>query len=338
MHVERTGTIFLTKMPEHCWQIIAGVVLLAMGVGGAILNELPMPNKKTIWRYLEGVPNKKRRSERRRGALISLVATIVTGIVPLGYNVMAAHPCGAWWWWTAALGFAAYSFWSLTLITRLKRMITICIATIVFLFVARWSIYSETELDTFFVNPGIFLVRGNGDWDLIITAELTKKPIFHADMTLRDEMTARAIRNGKVAPQQINAMIGGGIVRKTYDEIDPGPGFVPDQIQWRPIDVNNQEYSVATRYRIGDKVLFSMEEIRIVNVGEKFSSQNIQAKTNWQFSVTITNQSGEILMHCVGPQFPKDSRWSPGEPCHPTKYEMLPKSLCFRCLGRGFEL
>ncbi|MGH9493615.1 MAG: hypothetical protein ACRD3B_01355, partial [Candidatus Sulfotelmatobacter sp.] len=70
------------------------------------------------------------------------------------------------------------------------------------------------------------------------------------------------------------AMIGGGTIQKTYPEI--GPTFLGDQIRWRPISVNDQEYSIQARYRIGDKAYLSEEEIRIVNVGTRFEIQSAE--------------------------------------------------------------
>jgi hypothetical protein len=205
--------------------------------------------------------------------------------------------------------------------------------------VAHWSIYSETEVNFPFLNPGVFLVQGSGEWLLLVSGEDTRKPLFNVQMIIQDMATSRAIR-AEHDQAKINAMIvaGGGTIQRSYPEI--GQTFLGDRIQWLPIDVNDQEYNVQSRYRIGDKAFLSVEEIRIVNVGTRFISptRSDAMKVNWQVSVTVRNQSGDVLMHCVDPRFPHDSHWAPGTACNPgLHYGPLPRSVYARCFCRGFE-
>jgi len=153
---------------------------------------------------------------------------------------------------------------------------------------------------------------------------------------LQDVMTTHAIQK-EPDPFKREAMIRGGTILKTYPEI--GPLYWGDKIMWRPIDVNNQEYSVQGRYRIGNQAFLDTEEIRIVNIGEQFvSPQTMLQIPIWQFSVTVKNESEQILMHCVDSKFPRDDHWIDGPPCFPgPNYGPQPRSLCARCLRKGFE-
>jgi len=286
-------------------------------------------------RYLAESPSPDSRN-RHKNIVLGIVATAVFALVPMWYQLMNSHPCGAWLSFTLALMFGAYSFWSITPVSRWARTVTLVIITSVFLVYGRQSIYSATQLDFFFVNPGVFLVQDRGEWLLMVTGQNTHKSLFNVQMILQDVVTAHAIPNEPDLAKR-EAMIRGGTIEKTYPEI--GPTFLGDNIQWRPIDVNNQEYSVQARYRIGDRAFLSTEEIRIVNVGSRFvTAQQMKEAPTWAFSVTLRNQSGAILMHCVDPTFPHDARWIAGSACFPgAKYEPLPRSLCARCFARGFE-
>jgi hypothetical protein len=330
--------------------ILFGVLaLLAEAILFSILNEVRDATHLRLWliwqwrsitAWLAVVPNPK--SRRKHKALaFGLIATAVFALGALGYSMLDAHPCGAWAWWTIALVCAAYSLWQLTPIPRWARIAIIVMAISVFGFYGQRSIYSETELNFFFVNPGIFLIGGTGDWLLSVSGQNTHKSLFHVEMVLQDVVTANAVAR---EPDMVrrSAMIQGDTVYKTYPEI--GPTFLGDQIQWRPIDVNNQEYSVRATYRIGEKSFLSTEEIRIVNVGTRFPppdghiDDTAISKINWQMSVTVRNETGEVLMHCVDKNFIRDSRWRDGHPCFPgAHYEALPRSLCQRCFGHGFE-
>ena len=78
----------------------------------------------------------------------------------------------------------------------------------------------------------------------------------------------------------------------------------------------------------------------MVNIGEKFISanQSPSPKMDFQESVTIKNQAGEILMHCVEPKLPHEANWFAGPPCYPgPNYAPFPRSLCTRCFRPGFE-
>jgi len=328
-------------------RIIVGSTLLALeGIFFGVLNEMPACTsaEMRIWfttklglllRYLGKSPSAENRKKHINIAL-GLIATVVFALVPLGYSMMESHPCGAWFWWTLSLLFAAYSFWSITPISRWARLIVLTTGTVAFLFYGQRSLYSGTELDFFFVNPGVFLVRGTGEQLLLVTGENTHRPLFSAQMILQDMVTSRAVPNESDLAKRV-AMIKGSMIEKDYPEI--GPTFLGDQIQWRPIDVNNQEYSIQARYRIGDKAFLSTEEIRIVNIGSRFvSAGRSDSNPVWQFSVTVRNQANVVLMHCVDPRFPRDARWIAGPACFPgAKYGPLQRSLCARCFGRGLE-
>ncbi len=313
-------------------QIIACVAFAAMAAISYILDNYAV---RECMRYLAAVPNPEDTKKHTTVAL-SLIATVVLALGPLGYTMLDNHPCGAWFWWTLSLLFTAYSFYSIARISRWARISIVLIVTSMFLFYARKSIYSHTELDYFFVHPGAFLARGNGEWMLLVSGENTRISIFNVQMILQDTVTARAIPDEPDQDKRV-AMIRGGTIEKDYPEI--APTFLGDQIVWRPIDVNDQEYSIQARYRIGNKAFLSTEEIRIINIGRRFvSAQDMRENPVWQESITVKNQLGEVLMHCVDSRFPRDARWTPGPPCYPgPNFGPLPRSFCARCFGRGFE-
>jgi hypothetical protein len=327
--------------------ITAAIVLGTMAVVFHILNYMPLGADKAemrIWlaakldeflRYSADIPGPKNR-KRHTTLAQGLIATAVFALGALGYQLLESHPCIAWLMWTVAFLFGTYSFWEITPIYRWCRIAVLLVMASVFVYFGHQSIYSRTELNFFFVNPGVFVVQGNGEWLLLVTGENTRKSLFNVEMVLEDVVTARAIP-GEPDLAKREGMIRGGTIIKTYPEI--GPTFLGDRVLWRPIDVNDQEYSVQARYRIGERAFLSIEEIRIVNVGTRFiSAAQMTVVPIWQFSVAVKNQSGEILMHCVDPGFPHDARWIAGPACFPgAKYGPLPRPLCTRCFGRGFE-
>jgi hypothetical protein len=324
-------------MSDFQWIIVGAVMLSAEAFLFGILNEMLSPltaeRMQSFLRYLSETPSPKSRKKHKKIA-VSVILTIVFALAPLGFTIMESHPCGAWTLWFISFLFGAYSSWSLMPMFRWARMIAIVAALCVFGFYLKRGIYSKTELDFPFVNPGVFIVREGGDWLLLVTGENTRKPVFSVEMRLRDMVTARAIPN-EPDPARREAMIAGSMIEKNYPELNPTSSG--DRIMWRPMDVNNQEYSAQFWYRMGDQSFMSNEEIRISNVGTRFVRGGPGQLATWQFSVTVRNQKGDVLMHCVDPKFPRDARWSPGPACLPSKYRPLPRSLCARCFGRNFE-
>jgi hypothetical protein len=250
--------------------------------------------------------------------------------------MLESHPCGAWFLLSSTLLLAAHSLWSLIRLSRWIKSIILSVLGAVFVFYARQEVRAHTELDFLFVEPGIFIVEEHGDWMLLVSGRNTRVPLSNVQIVIQDVVTTNAIRN-EPDPDKRAAMVRGGIIERNFPEV--GPTFMGGEIGWRPIDVNNQEYNIQARYRIGDKPLLDVEEIRIVNVGERFvTAQEMHHAPIWQFSVTVKNQSGQTLMHCVDPKFPRDARWTPGVTCFPgPNYGPLPRSICKRCLGWGFE-
>jgi hypothetical protein len=284
--------------------------------------------------YLAEIPDHRKRKQHSDVWLGFVVAFVLT-LGPWGSSLIDSHPCITWFCWTLALVFGGYSFWSIAPIYRWARILILIVVTSTFLFYTRQSLNSETELSFFFVDLGIFLVEGTGEWLLLVTGENAHKPLLNVQMVLEDVVTSRAVSKEPDMAKRA-AMIRGGTIQKDYAEINST--FLGDQIRWRPIDVNNQEYSIQARYRIGDKAYLSNEELRIANVGTRFVSVPQTAVPVWTLSMTVRNQSGTILMHCIDPQFPHDSRWIAGPACFPgPHYGPLPRSLCSRCFSRGFE-
>lgn len=317
--------------------VVAVATFLIMGAIFHLLQEgniLPMFNH--CRRFLSGKP---RRTARLRNIelVLGLVATAVFSLGPLGLQMMDSRPCLAWLLFTLALGCAIYTFWSAAPLSRLSRLCAVFVIGALFCFYAKWSIYANTELDFLFVHPGVFLVQGTGQWLLIVTGLNTHHSLFNVDMTLQDMVTSHAVANEPDFKKRL-AMINGMSAFRHYLEV--GPTFPGDKIAWIPIDVNNQEYLVSATYRIGDKAFSETEQIRIVNVGKRFvsASQPQPFDTDWQDSITVKSGAGDVLMHCVDPKFPKDENWIAGPPCYPgAKFAPLPRSLCDRCLGSGFE-
>lgn len=198
----------------------------------------------------------------------------------------------------------------------------------------------RNRVEFFFVNPGVFLPQQNGDWLLLVTGENTHKPLLNVEMRLEDEVVGRAVPRESDLAKRI-ALIRAETIQEQYPEVDPT--FSGGRILLHPLDVNNQEYSIQSTYRIGEDSYLSNEELIIVNVGKRFvgashSDDSALKDIDWQFSVTVKNQFGEILVHCVDPRFPHDSRWIAGRACFPgMHYEPLPRSLCTRCFGWGFK-
>ena len=286
--------------------------------------------------YLSVVPHPGRRA-RHVKVWLGLIAGAVFAIGPWGLQMIDSHPCIAWLSFALALACGAYTFWEVTPLSRLVRLAAIMLVFVVLWHYARHSIYERTKLSFMFIHPGVFVVQGTGGWMLLPSGMNTHQSIYNVDMTLQDVMTMRAIPLERdLAKRQ--AMIHGGIVMKHYPEV--GPTFPGDPITWLPIDVNNQEYLAQFTYRIGDQSFLDSEEIRIVNVGQRFisSSATPQARPEFAISITVKNQSGDALMHCVDKDFPRDNRWLPGPVCYPgATFQPPSRSLCARCFGPGFE-
>jgi len=155
------------------WQaeFVGSFVLATMGIISWFLNE-PSTVRKNVRAWMAATPNNKHRKRHIQIAL-GLIATTVFALGPLGYTMLESHPCGAWGWWTAAFVCAAYSVWSVTPVSRWMRTAILLLAATVFAIYARQSIYARTELDFFFVNPGIFLVEDHGLWLFQVTGEHT---------------------------------------------------------------------------------------------------------------------------------------------------------------------
>ena len=331
------------SMPDSHLLFWGVVALLAEAILFGTLNEFPFHYKakmagrrRQLSAYLLEIPSRESR-EAYRQRVLGLILGFLLAVVPWASGMMDSHPCWAWGFYAMALACAAYSFWQMAPIARWSRILLLLIAASVFIVCARRSIYTHTELDFAFVHPGVFLVQRTGEWLLIVSGQNVHHPIFNIDLDLQDMVTARAIPNEPDLNRRV-AMIQGSTIHKHYDEI--GPTFPGDKVIWLPIDVNNQEYEMRATFRIGSTTYSDNETIRIVNVGERFVSANQtpNAKVDWQESITIKNQFGEILMHCVDQRFPRDTGWIDGPVCYPgAKFNPLPRSLCTRCFKRGFE-
>jgi hypothetical protein len=323
----------------------ANIFTLSIGV----LNEMSdgeVVKLRLIWRWhqvvewLDSVP-RKRSSRKRALDALGLVASVIFTVGPLGYSMLDNHPCEAWAWFTVALVSGSYSVWQLTPAARWIRLAILIGTALLFGFYGRRSIYSETQLDFFFVNPGAFSAslgpNGPPGWILIVSGENAHKPLFNSFMRMRDEEmigVAKAEADKNVAAQ----LITHSYVERNYPEIDrTSPG---DKILWIPENVNTQEYTFYFTYRVGDQSFQGNEDLRIVNTGPQITFANrMTVMPIFQESITVTNQAGEILMHCVDKDFPHDSRWVDGHPCFPSKgsqFAPLPRTLCKRCFGRGF--
>lgn len=228
-------------------------------------------------------------------------------------------------------------------LSRWVRLTILAFAVLVFCFLARQSIYANTELDFFFVNPGVYLTstelpNGAPGWVFLVNGEHTSHPIFSADMVMQDmEMVRYAQAEEKSNPDHAATLIARSIFEKHYPEVNSVSEA--DKLVWTPLNVNEQEYRFSATYRIGERAYQSTEELRIVNVGEVVTFENrMNSRPVWQFDFMIKNQTGTALVHCVDKRFPHDDRWVDGPPCFPgAKYSPFPRSLCKRCFGRGFE-
>jgi len=329
------------------WAIIAYFTLVAIGIVFSISQrERPRmaernPRARPIIDWLRHHPSQQSRESHYQVAL-GLIAGIVLAFVPWGFGVMDSRPCLAWCFYALALLCGAISFWQITPFSRWIRMMILLFASGVFLYLARASLYSHTELDYFFVDPGAFSPAvgpgGAPGWIMLVNGQNTHKPIFNADMMMQDlEMTSVAKIESSTNPADASGLIKKSWYHKIYPEIDSTS--LADEIIWIPFDVNAQEYMFTSTYRIGDQSFQSMEDIRIVNVGERITFANrMTARAVWQESVTVTNQIGTVLMHCIDSGFPRDEHWVDGQPCFPgPNFKPLPRSLCARCFARGFE-
>jgi len=317
--------------------VVGIVVFSLMGIVFHLLQEdNPMATLNATLQYLAEYPDPENR-KRHVTVWLGLIATAIFGLAPLGWQMMESHSCGAWFSFSLALLCGGCTFWAITPIRRIFRIAILMVIVLLFGFYARRSLYANTELDFFFVHPGVFLIVGSGEWDLLVTGQNTHRSLFNADMILQDMVTSRAIPNEPNLAKR-GAMAQGSIIHKHYSEI--GPAFPGDHVEWAPIDVNNQEYYIQATYRIGDQSFLDSEEIKIVNVGERFVSASAtpNPKIKFQESITIKNQVGQVLMHCIDRDFPRTSTDLDGPVCYPgAKFAPLPRSFCTRCFGRGFE-
>jgi hypothetical protein len=315
-------------------QLVGSAVLVVMGLVFHCLQE-EIPVGTILYRYLAEKPSLKNRQRHIKVAL-GLIATVVVGLGPLGYAMLDGHPCWAWSWWVLSFFFSAYSFWSIVPLRRWVRLVTLLGVLAIFGFYGRQSLIAHTELDVPFLNPGVLFTQGTGIWHFMVTSQNTHRSLFNVDLLVEDRATARALNNVSDVNKRA-ALTQRMVFRAHYLELSPtswGEG-----IDWQPLDVNDQEYNARITYRAGDKDCLATEDIRMVNVGERFVSGNQTApRMDFQLSVTLRNQAGEILMHCVDPRLPHDANWIPGHPCFPgANYAPFPRSLCTRCFGRGFE-
>lgn len=128
------------------------------------------------------------------------------------------------------------------------------------------------------------------------------------------------------------------MLQKIYPEV--GPTFTGDRIIWTPLDVNNQDYIIQFRYRIGDDSFLTNEEIRIINTGPRFVSPDKMAKPPaFQFSVIATTEMNkQTLMRCADPVLRRKGEPRVVPTCFPgANYKPLPMSLCSRCFSNGFQ-
>lgn len=288
------------------------------------------------------LPFLRKTTSTNSAAVPSWVLTVIFALLPWGTSILDAHPCSAWACWGLATCSALFAIWtSLRIINGLKLVLSIGLLAGM-AFEGNHSIKQKTQLDMFFVNPGAFLASGPdgkpAEWVFKATGEYTRTTLYHVQMLLQDEVTSNAIQAEKNDEKRL-AMISSnsGSYSIMYPEVDTV--FFSNPIIWKPSDINDQEYTIQAYYRVKDKQFYSNENIRIINVGTPVTIQDQSPKgLRWQFSVTVTNQVGETLMHCVDRQFPKDRRWIAGPVCFPgANYSPLPRSLCARCFGRGFE-
>ena len=311
-------------------QLVGSAVLAGMGIlFHCLQEEIP------IGQYLAEKPSLKNRQRHVKVAL-GLIATVVLALGPLGYTMLEGRPCWAWSWWVLSFIFSAYSFWSIVPLPRWVRLVTLLAALSIFGYYGRQSLIAHTGLDFPFLSPGVLSTQGTGTWHFIVTSQNTHRPLFSVDMLVEDRATARAMSNESNTDKR--RVLAQRLVFR-WHALEISSASWGEGIDWQPLDVNDQEYSDRITYRIGDNDYFATEEIRIVNIGERFVSDQLPTpKIDFQLSVTLKNQAGEILMHCVDPRLPHDANWIPGHPCFPgANYAPFPRSLCTRCFGRGFE-
>jgi hypothetical protein len=272
----------------------------------------------------------------------SWLPTILFALLPFGWSMLASHPCFAWAFWALAGVSGLYAMWRTIRITNaIKLLLSLFVVSGVAIG-SHYSLVKQTQLDMFFVHPGAWLITGpdgkSSEWMFKATGRYTRITLYHVQMFFQDAVALRAIQAEKDEQKRL-AMItsGAGTYSILYHEVDTV--FFSDPIIWKPYDINNQEYNIQAYYRAGDKQYFSEENIRIINVGPRITSQDISPKgVDWRDSITVKNQVGDILMHCVDRRFPKDHTWVDGPICYPgADFSPLPRSLCSMCFGRGFE-
>ncbi len=323
-------------------QIVGSFILAIIGIVFYLLGEDNLPDMARLAKWLVGVPSQESRRSHFQ-LVLGLVAGMVLALVPWGFGLMDSRPCLAWFFYALAFCCGAYSFWQMAALWRWVRLTILALGVGVFCFYARKTIYANTELDFFFVNPGVYLPstempNGPPGWLFLVNGEHTGHPIFSADMFMQDaEMVQYARAEEKSNPNEAAKLIEKSVFEKHYPEINSVSEA--DKLTWRPLNVNKQDYVFSATYRIGERSYQSTEELRIVNVGEEVTYENrMKSRPVWVYDFTIKNQPGTVLVHCVDKKFPHDDRWVDGPPCFPgAKYSPFPRSLCKRCFGRGFE-
>jgi hypothetical protein len=163
--------------------------------------------------------------------------------------MLSTHPCFAWTCWLLAGGSACYVTWTTFTIPNWAKLLLITVGTGGIGVFGTKSVYARTELDFPFVHPGVFLVQSTGDWVLPVTGQNTHLPLFNVQLTVQDLATLRTM------PLEPDISKRGAIVQRSdiqrdYPEI--GPTFLGDRIFFHPADVNDQEYGIQARYRIGN--------------------------------------------------------------------------------------
>jgi len=150
----------------------------------------------------------------------SWLPTVILALLPWGTSMLKIHPCFAWTCWTLAACSTVYAIWTTIKFANGIRIVIICSGIGALVPIATRSIHKHTELNFCFVNPGVFLVQGTGDWLLLVTGENTHESLFNIQMILQDMVTSRAIPK-EPDPNKRLMMIRGGTIQKDYAEIGP---------------------------------------------------------------------------------------------------------------------
>ena len=278
------------------------------------------------------------RKTSRHPNIVAWLPTALLALLPWGTSMLGTHPCFAWTCWIAAWGCAAYAGWRTLRIYNWMKLLAIVLGSAGVGAIGAHSLFSHTELSFPFVNPGVFLVQDHGQWLLLVTGEDTHVPLFNVDMFLEDaNMDRAAIKEPDMTKRTM--LIRGSMLQKVYPEI--GPTFTGDKIMWTPIDVNDQDYVIQFRYRIGDGSFLTNEEIKIVNTGIRFVTPDQMAKPpSFQMSVTATTEMNkQTLMRCADPALRTKGDTRRVKTCFPgANYRPFARSLCARCFSEGFQV